>query len=82
MIDYTIILTRKYPNDQWILNGDEYAGLEWLSDTPKPTKKTLDDLHPVVMSEIEAEKDAKDQQKAAILAKLGITAEELATALG
>jgi hypothetical protein len=79
MIDYTKILTRKY-NAEWTLNGSDYKGLTWLSDTPKPTKKQLDDLWEIVQAEIEAEAEAKVQAKAAAqskLAALGLTVEDL-----
>jgi len=29
------------PNSEWLLNGDEYAGLVWLSDDQKPTEEEL-----------------------------------------
>ena len=84
MIDYTKILQYKYPNTEWTLNGDDYTGLTWLSDTPKPTKATLDKLWDEVQSLIESEAIAKVQAKAAAQAKLaalGLTVEDL-TALG
>lgn len=31
-----------YPGSEWVLEGTEYAGLTWLSDTPKPTKAALE----------------------------------------
>jgi hypothetical protein len=51
MIDYAAILSTKYPNDSWTLNGDTYDGLVWLSNTPKPTQSELDALWPQVMYE-------------------------------
>ena len=51
MIDYTLILSTKYVGSQWTLNGDQYEGLEWLSDTPKPTQAELDALWPQVQYE-------------------------------
>ena len=82
MIDYTAILSRKYKDSQWNLNGDDYAGLTWLSDDAKPTKKTLDDLWPEVVAEIEAEKNLKSEAKSALLDRLGITADEAKLLLG
>jgi len=38
------ILSRKYASAKWALDGDDYTGLTWLSDTPKPTKKALEAL--------------------------------------
>ena len=41
-MDIANILTRKYSGSEWTLDGDDYTGLTWLSDTPKPSKKTLE----------------------------------------
>lgn len=45
MRDLTKALTSLYPDSQWVLNGDEYSGLDWLpgNDKPKPTQKELED---------------------------------------
>jgi hypothetical protein len=48
MIDYSAVLTFLYPDSEWTLNGDSYDGLTWLSDSPKPTKKSLEDAWPEV----------------------------------
>jgi len=29
------------PNEQWSLKGNEYSGLTWVSDTPKPSEEEL-----------------------------------------
>ena len=49
--DYATILTSKYAGTIWTLNGNEYDGLTWLSDTPKPTQAELDALWPQVQYE-------------------------------
>jgi len=80
MTDYATILIRKYKNTEWTINGDDYEGLSWLSDTPKPTKKQLDDLWLEVKNELKAEAEAKAARKAAAQAKLaalGLTVEDL-----
>lgn len=85
MVDYPTILTRKYPGQEWVLNGDTYEGLEWLSDTPKPSQEDLDGLWETVQEEIEAEKQAKIDAKASAVAKLealGLTVEEIQEAFG
>ncbi len=82
MTDYAIVLTRRYAGNEWTLNGDEYTGLIWLSDTPKPTKAKLDSLWAEVQQEIADEKTAKAAARQAILDKLGLTADEAATLLG
>jgi hypothetical protein len=76
MIDYTQILIKKYPDSLWTLDGDNYDGLTWVSDTPKPSKATLDGLWEEVQDLITAEAEAKAQAKAALLERLGITADE------
>jgi hypothetical protein len=79
MIDYTLILRKRY-EAEWTLNGDDYDNLVWLSDTPKPTKKELDDQWESVLAEIEAQKQAKIAAKEAAQAKLaalGLTLDDL-----
>jgi hypothetical protein len=48
MTDYGAVLAAIRPSAIWTLDGDDYAGLTWLDDSPKPTKKTLDDAWPQV----------------------------------
>ena len=76
MIDYTKILEYKYPSDEWTLNGDDYSGLTWVSETPKPSKATLDGLWDEVQDLIIAEATAQATAKAALLDRLNITADE------
>lgn len=82
MIDYTLILSRKYANCQWVLDGDNYEGLTWLSDSKKPTQKELDDQWQFVLDEIKSESDAKIVARQAILDRLGLTKEEARLLLG
>jgi len=48
MTDIPAVLNAIRPGTVWELSGSEYAGLVWLDDSPKPTKKTLDDAWPQV----------------------------------
>ena len=82
MIDYAAILTRRYAGKEWTLNGDDYDGLTWLSDTAKPTKTKLDGLWAEVQQEIADEANAKIATRQAVLNKLGLTADEAAALLG
>lgn len=50
-VDYPAVLVSKYSSSQWTMNGDDYDGLVWLSDTPKPTQAELDALWPQVQYE-------------------------------
>ena len=84
-MDIANILTRRYAGTEWTLNGDSYTGLTWLSDTPKPTKKTLEGLWADVQAEIAAEAQAKVDAKASAVAKLqalGLTVDEVQVAFG
>ena len=82
MIDYTAILTRRYAGKQWTLNGDDYTGLTWLDDSPKPSKATLDGLWSEVQTEIADEAANKLATRQAVLDKLGLTADEAAALFG
>ena len=82
MIDYPAILTRHYAGSEWTLNGDEYSGLTWLSDTPKPTQEELDALWEPTLAMIEQEKADKTAARQALLDRLGITEDEARMLLG
>ena len=84
-MDIAKILIEKYPGSAWTLNGEDYAGLTWLSDTAKPSKKILEDLWPIVQAESQAKAQAKADAKASAIAKLGalgLTVEEVEVAFG
>jgi hypothetical protein len=42
MTDYAAVLAAIRPGAEWSLNGDDYAGLTWLDETPKPSQAELD----------------------------------------
>jgi len=84
-MDIAVILTRRYSDSFWILAGDEYAGLSWLSDTAKPTEAALSKVWASVQSEIAAEAQAKADVKDSAIGKLkalGLTVEEVQVAFG
>jgi hypothetical protein len=84
-MDISIILSTKYVGSEWTLDGDSYEGLTWLSDTPKPTKKQLEDLWPEVATEVQAARQAKIDAKNSAIAKLqtlGLTVNEVEVAFG
>jgi len=53
MTDYAAVLAAIRPGAQWALNANDYSQLVWLDESPKPTKKTLDDAWPQVKYELE-----------------------------
>ena len=84
MIDYSAILSRHYAGFEWTLDGDEYVGLTWLSNTEKPSKEELDFLWPSTLEAIETEKQAKLDAKASAedkLIALGLTIDEIRAVL-
>lgn len=85
MIDYATVLSRKYKGSEWTLEGDHYEGLNWLSDSKKPTKAELDAQWETVKNEIDAEKQAKIDLKISAIAKLaalGLTEDEAKAIIG
>jgi hypothetical protein len=66
MTDYAAVLNAIRPGAQWTLNGDDYAGLTWLDDSPKPTQAECDAAWPQVQydrdhADIEAQRRARYQ---------------------
>ena len=59
MIDIAFTLTHSHPGAEWTLDGDDYAGLTWLSDTPKPTEQEITDAYPVSVKAITAKERAR-----------------------
>jgi hypothetical protein len=51
-MNIAMILTRKFPDAQWALDGNSYDGLTWLSEGGKPTEKQLEVLWPEVEFEL------------------------------
>jgi hypothetical protein len=84
-MDIVKILTEKFTGSEWTLDGDDYDGLTWLSDTPKPTKKQLEDFWPSVQAELAAKEQAKIDARASAISKLqalGLTVQEVEVAFG
>jgi hypothetical protein len=80
-MDISAILFSKYPDAQWNLNGEKYEGLEWVSNSPKPTQEELESLWDEVQSLKQVELEAKIAQKSVILERIGLTEEELKVVL-
>jgi hypothetical protein len=59
-----MILIAKYPGSEWSLDGSQYSGLSWLSDTPKPSEAELLALWPTVEAE-EARADVEQARAGA-----------------
>jgi len=47
------------PGEEWTLDGDDYAGLTWLSDTPKPTEQEITDAYPLAVKALAAKEKSR-----------------------
>jgi predicted phosphoribosyltransferase len=54
-MDIAVILSHSFPEAHWMLSGNDYAGLDWLDETPKPTEKALEALWAEVQDEVARE---------------------------
>ena len=69
-------LNNLVPESKWSLLGNDYADLVWLSEGSKPSVADIEkEIAAIPAKEAKAKADA-DAKKAALLAKLGITADE------
>ena len=65
------------PNAEFTLRGDSLDGLEWLDkEQTKPTEEEILSAIPILEAEEIKKIEAKATEKAALLAKLGITEAE------
>jgi len=55
-MDIPLILQRRYAGAEWTLDGDEYAGLTWLSEGKAPSEKQLEALWLEVQHEVAVER--------------------------
>jgi hypothetical protein len=71
-------LLKLLPNVEWKITDNDLAQLEILSDFDGsiPTKKQIDDAIKALENEYNLSQQQKATEKAALLAKLGITADE------
>jgi hypothetical protein len=75
-MDYTLILREKYAGSEWTLNGDDYEGLTWLSDSKKPTKAELEAHWDSLKTYWEDKKAQADADRNSLIEKLGLTEAE------
>jgi hypothetical protein len=76
-----IILEMIRPGEEWILNGDTYKGLIWLSNTSKPTEKEITDNQDQAMTLKEAKQQAEQDARTSAIAhakSLGFTEDMIA----
>ena len=64
------------PHAEWSLSGEDYADIVWLSKDAKPTLAELEAEIALLPQKQKAKMDKAEADKAALLNKLGITADE------
>ena len=64
MTDYAAVLETNYPGTEWAIDNNDYATLQWFSNTPKPTQAELDEQWPQVDYANQCEKVANDRRVA------------------
>ena len=84
-MDISLVLTYNYPDSEWIMDGDDYSGLTWLSDTPQPTQEALEKQWPEVQAKIVKQEQTKIESKDSAIKKLralGLSVDEVEAAFG
>ncbi len=79
-IDLTKCLEFLAPNEHWAISDNDYERIEWYSEKKQPTLNELIGVWDKVIAEIEANKQAKLDARAAAeakLAALGLTPDDL-----
>jgi len=85
MTNYPQVLRVTHPDAEWMMQGDDYADIVWLSDTAKPSQAELDAAWPAVQQarqDAVAAKEAARQSAISKLAALGLTVDEISAAFG
>jgi len=77
MTNYPKVLTAHFQHKQWTISGNDYETLIWHDETTPPTKSELDTL----WNQLEQLEVDKATAKASAIAKLGLTADEVAALL-
>ena len=69
------VLNLLRPEGGWVVTGDNFEGIEFISCEPI-TKKQFDDGLKIIDAKIAEKNQAKADAKTALLEKLGITEDE------
>jgi hypothetical protein len=85
MSNYHLILGTLYVDKQWSMSGNDYSGLEWFDESPKPTQAELDSRQSEAEATAIAKQQAQATAKVSALAKLtalGLTQDEVKALVG
>jgi hypothetical protein len=76
-VDIAFTLVNEWSDSKWILEGDSYAGLTWLSDDAKPSEAEIVAAYPAARKKADDAEAAKLSARSSALSKLGLTAQEI-----
>ena len=75
-------LLKLSPGKEWVLSGDDYSDLQWLSDGDAPTLKEIEMMIAELPAIKASEQAVKATKRAALLERLGIDEDEAKLLLG
>jgi len=63
-VDYALVLSERYAGKEWATFGEDYNGIQWRDESPKPSQEELDAAWPdvrleVAMRQVRAERNAQ-----------------------
>ena len=64
------------PNGGWVIYGEDFDSIKYFDGCEPITKKLFDDTWAEIQSIVDAKQAAQRDAKAALLERLGITADE------
>ena len=64
------------PNGGWVIYGEDFDSIQYFGDCEPIAKKLFDDTLAEIENIVAAKKTVQENAKAALLNRLGITAEE------
>jgi len=70
------------PNGGWTIHGDDFDTIIYDEGVTPITKKQFDDTIKIIEKIKKTQDETKESAKAAILDRIGLTADELKTILG
>ena len=83
MVDLAAAIQSLRPNSEFTYQNDDYSTIEWqVLDGNAPTQLEVDAAIKALKAEIKADEETKATAKAALLERLGISADEAALLLG
>lgn len=62
-MDIPMTLTYMRPGEEWQLDGEDYTGLTWLSDTAQPTMAEIEAAWPAALADYQGRQQSAAQAR-------------------